>query len=181
MSAEESLFGDNYSDLSDETGFQFDFTCEGCNDAWRSPLKKYLAGEASQWLNTAGSLLGGLMGNVGSAAESVRDAGYKQAREKAFREAAAEAVKHFSCCSRCRNYFCGKCWNKTKRLCINCAPDVSREAAAAENEVEIEKERTAIQEGKKPKSAAKPKAFCADCGEKLPAVSKFCPACGKKA
>ena len=42
----EIQFSDNYNDLSTDTGFQFEFYCEHCHEAWRSPFDRYAAGTA---------------------------------------------------------------------------------------------------------------------------------------
>jgi hypothetical protein len=53
----EFKFSDNYSDLSQESGaragFQFEFNCERCGDAWRSEFVPSKAGQAADWLGRA--------------------------------------------------------------------------------------------------------------------------------
>lgn len=203
----EIAFGDNYSDISEDTGFQYEFYCENCRDAWRTEFKRYLAGSASGLLNTAGSLLGGLFGQASEVADRVRDAGYKTAHDKAFQEAVEEAKKHFHRCRRCSNYICPQCYNPNLNLCTPCAPSVEEEANVAAREAEIEQARTkaqaAVLSGRKTdehivcsacKARVKASRFCSDCGESLATKpqcrecetelqpgAKFCPECGTKA
>src|SRR5437868_3107682 len=104
----ELSFSDNYSDQSDNNGFQFEFYCENCHDAWRTEYKRNPVASASGLLNTASSLLGGIFGQAGDVADRVRDAGYRTARDNAFKEAVEQAKEHFHRCRRCHNYFCGQ-------------------------------------------------------------------------
>ena len=52
----EIQFSDNYNDLSTDTGFQFEFYCEHCHDAWRSPFDRYAAGTAESVLGAASTV-----------------------------------------------------------------------------------------------------------------------------
>lgn len=203
----EIQFSDNYSDVSDDTGFQFEFYCEGCRDAWRSEFKAYLPGKASRLLDAAGGIFGGVLGGAERAADYVKDAGYRAAHDKAFKEAIEEAKVHFFRCHRCGNYFCNKCFNPELNLCTSCAPSVEEEAEVAAREAEIEMARTRAQEtvqsGKRrtdenvicPSCGARvlqakfcsecgaplaKKLTCPSCGATLTPGAKFCPECGKK-
>ena len=162
-------FGDNCNDQSDDSGFQFEFTCEGCGESWRTPYKRYAAGAAGDLLNAAGSLLGGVLSGAGEAADRVRQAGYRAARDQALKEAVREAETHFHLCPACHNHFCAKCWSTSSAACTSCV-----ESGAAKKAPKPKKT------AKPAPAEAKPKAFCPACGEKTPPEAKFCPACGGK-
>jgi hypothetical protein len=53
----EIKFSKNFSDHSvhsgTDAGFQFEFYCERCNDAWRSEFSPFRGGQASSWLGRA--------------------------------------------------------------------------------------------------------------------------------
>jgi len=53
----EIKFSKNYSDHSvsagANAGFQFEFNCERCGDAWRTEFVPYRGGQASSWLGKA--------------------------------------------------------------------------------------------------------------------------------
>ena len=49
----EIQFSDNINDLSTDSDFQFEFYCEHCRDAWRSPFDRYAAGTAENLLSSA--------------------------------------------------------------------------------------------------------------------------------
>ena len=189
----EISFGDNYNDLSEETGFQFEFYCERCNDAWRNEFKAYLPGKASRLLDAAGGVLGGILGGAGRAADYVEDAGYRAAHDKAFSAAIEQAKQHFHRCRQCGNYVCAKCFNPDLHLCTACAPSLEECADIAEREGEVDRATfAAYREGWSkahkaaeyiicPACAARvvPAKFCSECGAKL-AVKLTCPKCGAK-
>ena len=56
----EIKFSKNFSDHSvhsgTDAGFQFEFYCERCNDAWRSEFSPFRGGQASSWLGRAAGL-----------------------------------------------------------------------------------------------------------------------------
>ncbi len=181
-------FSDNYSDLSRENGvnagFQFEFNCERCNDAWRTEFVPYSSGRASGWLGKASGMFGGILGSVGDAVEGLAESGYGKARDKAFREAVEEARHHFHRCAKCFQYVCDACWNEEKGLCYNCAPsaEVEIEAARAQGEVYAAGEKAAlegIRAGKKMDVKRKRQLVCPECGAETHGA-KFCPECGAK-
>ncbi len=194
----EVKFSDNYSDLSRQrgvdAGFQFEFNCERCNDRWRTDFVPYRSGQASGWLGKAAGMFGGVLGNVGSAAEGLAQAGWSSARDEAFKEALEQAKSHFHRCARCHQYVCDQCWNTDNGLCLNCAPnaEVEIEAARAAGQTQAAGEKAAL-EGTRlgqnmdvkrdrqlvcPQCKAETKGakFCPNCGYKL-AVKANCPKC----
>ena len=184
----EMHFSDNFNDLSVRSGanagFQFEFFCERCHDAFRSEFVSYRSARASGWLGKAAGMFGGVLGGVSEAAEGVAEAGYGRARDDAFREAVQSAKQHFHRCARCSNYFCDRCWNTDRGLCLNCAPDVEAEIEAARTEGEIAAAREdAVQEGAqagKRKDVKRPRQLvCPACGAETRGA-KFCPECGAK-
>src|ERR1039457_222893 len=139
----EIKFSKNFSDHSvhsgTDAGFQFEFYCERCNDAWRSEFSPFRGGQASSWLGRAAGMFGGVLG---------------KAHDAAFVAAIEQAKIHFHRCARCMKFVCDACWNKDKGLCRECAPDaeVEIEAARAAGEVYAAGEKAAlegIQQGKK--------------------------------
>jgi hypothetical protein len=194
----EIKFSKNYSDHSVNSGanagFQFEFNCERCGDAWRTDFVAYRTGQASSWLGRAAGIIGGVLGEVDSAAQGLAQAGYGKAHDEAFAAAVEQAKSHFNRCARCLAYVCDACWNGDKGLCRKCAPDaeVEIDAARAEGEVKLARLR-AEAEGEKrggkidvtrqrqltcPKCKAETHGarFCPECGEKL-AVLSPCPSC----
>jgi hypothetical protein len=187
-------FGDHSIQSGANAGFQFEFYCERCGDAWRSEFVPYRGGQASSWLGKAAGIFGGVLGEAESAAQGLAQAGYGKAHDTAFAAAIEQAKTHFHRCARCLKFACDVCWNSAKGLCRDCAPDaeVEIDAARAAGEVDAARERATI-EGKSrgekldvtrerqlvcPKCHAETHGakFCPECGEKL-AVQSQCPKC----
>ena len=202
-------FTDKYHDVSTNSGFQFEFYCERCHDAWRSPFDRYAAGTMEDVLGAASNMFGGLFGSARSAMEQVRSAGYSSAKDAALKKAVKEAVGHFHRCPRCSNNFCDKCWNADEGTCIGCVPRLDAEIASIRNEAKIAAVRekafqtatassqdlearavscrdcgAPVGRGKFCPECGTPVSLtknCASCSAEVPASSKFCPECGAKA
>ena len=184
----EIKFSKNFSDHSmhsgTDAGFQFEFYCERCNDAWRSEFSPFRGGQASSWLGRAAGVFGGVLGEASSAAEGLAQAGFGKAHDAAFVAAIEQARNHFHRCAKCMNFVCDVCWNTGKGLCRNCAPDaeVEIEAARAAGEVYAAGEKAAlegIQRGKKMDVKRERQLVCPKCGAEAHGA-KFCPECGEK-
>lgn len=185
----EIRFSDNYNDISrrhgTDSGFQFEFFCERCNDTWRTEFIPYRTAQASGWLSKAAGVFGGIIGGtVGDAVEGVAEAGWSSAHDKAFAEAIEKAKQHFHRCPRCLQYVCGPCWHRDKGLCRNCAPsaEVEVEAARAEGEVEAAREKGREEGnrcGARIETGRDRQLVCPDCGHETEGA-KFCPHCGRK-
>jgi hypothetical protein len=121
-------FTRNYSDLSTNQGFQFEFYCDRCGGGFRTRFKPSMLGAVSGAMDTASSLFGGLFGKAADLSERVRSASWEKAHDDAFSEAASELQSEFAKCPRCSSWVCRKdCWNKDRGLCKNCAPDLGVE------------------------------------------------------
>lgn len=181
-------FSNNYRDLCRregvDAGFQFEFYCERCQDTWRTPFSAYRKGQVSGWLGRAAGIFGGVLGDAGRAADGFADAGFGEARDEAFKEAIESAKQHFHRCAKCYQYVCDPCWDTSKGLCRNCAPDakVHGEAAKAQGLVQAVEE-AAHAEGRNRAGSIDVKAdkqlVCPACGTETHGA-KFCPGCGAK-
>jgi hypothetical protein len=180
-------FSKNYSDLSTDTAFQFEFHCDCCGTAYRSSAHQYLAGRANQLLGAASSIFGGFMGNLSTVGNTVRDAGWKNAHDKAFEEAIEELTPKFIQCPHCHEWVCREqCWNTKKGLCKTCAPDLGVEMAVAQSERSVEEIHAHAAMAEEDKKLGKEywreniRATCPNCGIPLETNAKFCPQCGAK-
>jgi hypothetical protein len=204
-----TAFTKNHSDHSNDTGFQFEFFCDKCGSGWRSDFKTNTASIATGFLRAASSLFGGALGSAASAGDHVKDMLRGRAWDEAFAEANAQGKGRFKQCTRCGIWVCPDvCWNESRTLCRNCAPDLQGEAAAVQAQIAREQlwdkarasdQTDGIDLAKKKHAAACPhcnapveggkfcpecgqpissKAECAKCGAELPAKAKFCPECG---
>lgn len=203
-------FTKNHTDHSNDQGFQFEFFCDHCGNGHMTAFQASKIGMAGGFLRAAGSLFGGVLGNVADAGDHVKDAMRGKARDEAFAKAVEEARPHFRQCSRCGKWVCPEqCWNPRRGLCEQCAPNLEEEAAAAQataakeqvwekarqtdlvGDVDMKTDRTVqcphcgakAEGGKFCPECGKPlstKAACPKCGKQVAAGTKFCPECGAK-
>ena len=194
----EIKFSKNFRDHSVQSGansgFQFEFNCERCQDAWRSDFVPYRGEQTSRWIGKAAGMFGGILREASTAAEGLAQAGYGKAHDAAFAAAIEQAQKHFHRCARCMKFACDTCWNTAKGLCRDCAPDAEVEVDAARAAGEVAAVREAAElEGKargaqidvkrdrqlvcpQCKAETHGAKFCPECGFKL-AVQTQCPKC----
>ena len=186
-------FTRNYTDHSNDQGFQFEFHCDKCGNGYRSLFVASKVGMAASFLRAASSLLGGLSG-AASAGEHMKDALRGRAWDDAFNAAVVEGKQHFKQCTRCGKWVCPDvCWNEKRSLCEDCAPDLAQEAAAAQAQAAVqqihqkaaEEDLVADIDMKVDQVAACPHCnarveggkFCPECGKPL-AAKNTCPRCG---
>ena len=176
----ETAFSDNYNDLSTNLGFQFEFYCERCHDAFRSEFAYHKLGVAAKLLSILSSFTGGILSSIGWRSGELAEIGHSQARDAAFRHAIAQAKDHFHRCPRCGNYACGKCWNEDEEICAGCAPLLQGEISAAKRAAAIEQvneEARQIKHVTREQVAKKQKSACPECGQPA-GGGKFCQHCG---
>ena len=180
-------FVKNYSDLSTNKGFQFEFYCDRCGSGYRTRFKPSITGTVTGVLDTAGSLLGGLFSSAADVSERVRSASWEKSHDDAFEDACNELKPDFIQCPRCSSWECRqKCWNKKKGLCKECAPDLGVEMAAAQASKSVEEiwaHAAMAEEDKKlglENWRENVRASCPECEAPLASNAKFCPECGAK-
>lgn len=174
-------FTDNYEDLSTDVGFQFKFYCERCGNGYMSEFRPYGAGRAAGLLGAVGSLLGGRAARVADSAYEVQRAVGGPAHDRALKEAVEQVRPHFHQCSRCGEWVCDVCWNASRGLCEQCAPDTQEELAAAQQEQTIEQMRERVADtdyAEQINVADTAVTTCPHCGAKV-SGGKFCNECGK--
>jgi len=189
-------FTDNYSDLSTDRGFQWDFYCERCGNGYRSKFQPSATGLVTEALDVASGVLGGIFGTAAEVGDRVHSAAWERAHDAAFAKAVKEVRDYFVQCPRCNEWVCRqRCWNESRGLCFECAPDVAVEAASAQAEAVVEQATEAVRARQyevqdyvagdhlraacpKCGAAARPGAkFCAECGTPLK-QNRFCTECG---
>ena len=188
----EIYFSSNYRDLCQEhgtgAGFQFEFSCNRCQDTWRSPFEAYTSARVAGWVGKGVSAAWGALGRTGSGAASAADglagAGYGGARDTAFQRAISNAQGHFNRCPRCTNYVCNRCWNAGQGICLTCAPDTAAEALAAQqrglNEAVAERAYAVGQNAGQGFDVSAPRQLvCPECRTETHGTA-FCPGCGHR-
>jgi hypothetical protein len=183
--ADKIQFVRNYSDLSTNKGFQFEFYCDRCGSGFRTRFKPSVTGTVTGVLDAAGSLLGGLFSRAADVSERVRSVSWEKAHDEAFVAAAEELRPDFVQCPRCSSWVCRSgCWNNKKGLCKECAPDLGVEMAAAQASKSVEEVWAHAAMAEEDKKLATEywretiRASCPQCEAPLSSNAKFCPECG---
>jgi hypothetical protein len=132
-------FNSNYSDASNEKGFQFEFTCGRCGNSTKTRFRPWAVGGVSSALDAASNLFGGVFNSAAEVGEQVRSAVWEKAHDAAFQQAVEEVRPAFVQCPRCSTWVCRKaCWNDKRGLCKECAPDLGVEMSAAQASRSVE-------------------------------------------
>jgi hypothetical protein len=170
-------FTSNYSDLSDENGYQFEFRCDICGSGYRSEFQRSALGSAGSLLSGAGNLLGGFWG-AANAARNAKDFMDRGARDEALKKAAAEIMPLFTRCPRSNQWVDQTCWNEARGLCVSCAPKLASEMEATRAQVEIQQMQQAMatQQVFSGDLGART-TVCGNCGKPV-GSERFCSNCG---
>lgn len=200
-------FTRNYEDNSTESGFQFTFYCDLCNDGYKTKFIESKTSKKRGFLRGLGRTVGlgadvVTRGRIGGYFErgtnilSERFRGmppeWHKEHEAAFEIAQNEAKDHFMRCPKCRLYVCESDWNEQENLCAECAPRESVEVTAARAEkmvtdIRRKADETQVFTGEVERrqticpQCGKPSGggkFCNNCG--APLSLKNCPKCGAK-
>lgn len=200
-------FTRNYRDLSTDNGFQFEFFCDRCGSGYQSTFENSATGMASQALDTAANLFGGILGAAAQIGNKAHSVAWEKQHDDAFRRAIEEVKPYFKQCKRCGKWVDDTCWNPQRGLCLDDAPDMAAEMSAIQSDAMINDARTkattvdyvSADEFKQTIVATCPHCgepagkgkFCANCGKPLTAEhpcsncskpvkagAKFCPECG---
>ena len=170
-------FSSNYSDLSDENGYQFEFRCDICGSGYRSEFQRSALGSAGSLLSGASSMLGGLWG-ASNAARGAKDFVDRGARDEALKKASNEIMPLFKRCPRDNNWVDETCWNEQRGLCVNDAPRLASEMEAQRASVELDQMRQAMSTQTVFSGDLSAKAtLCRNCGKPI-GSEKFCSNCG---
>jgi hypothetical protein len=178
-------FVTNYSDLSTDNGFQYEFRCGKCGSGFRTKFRPWAIATATNVADAIGSALGGIFGTAADMGRRVKSSAWEKAHDEAYQNALEEIKPNFIQCPRCNEWVCRKgCWNEKKGLCKSCAPDLGVEMAAAQASRSVEEvwaHAAMAEEDKKLDTAQwreNIRATCPKCETHLETNSKFCPSCG---
>jgi hypothetical protein len=171
-------FTSNYSDLSDENGYQFEFRCDICGSGYRSEFIRSTLGTAGNILGGASNLLGGFFGGASSVADKAKEITDRGARDEALKKASNEIMPHFQRCPKNNLWVDETCWNEARGLCVSCAPKLAVEMEAERQQVEIQQMREKIQsETVFTGDTSTRTTVCTNCGKPV-GSEKFCSNCG---
>lgn len=191
-------FTKNFTDHSNQQGYQFEFHCDKCGSGFRSSYAANSLGMATGLLHAAADIFGGVLGSAANAGDHMKDMLRGKAWDAAFAAAIEEIKPKFKQCTRCAKWICPEvCWNAKASLCKECAPDFAEEFAAAQAAavknalgeqfalkaskadltagVEVGKQASAVcPHCAAPSTGSK---FCGSCGKPMAPVSSACPKC----
>lgn len=180
-------FVSNYSDISDDNGFQFEFHCDRCGSGYRTRYEAWATGTVSNILDGASSLFGGLFGQAADVSERVRSAQWSTARDDAMERAVTQIRPSFIQCPRCRQWSCReRCWNSKKGLCKECAPDMGVEMSAAQASHSVQEVWAHARMSAEDKQISEAdwrqtiQASCPRCEAPQATNAKFCAECGER-
>jgi len=183
--AGEIEFTTNYSDLSTDNGFQFEFRCNRCGNGYRTEFDTFELSAATNVLDGASGLLGRFFGQAANVAQRAKSAAWEKASDKAFKRAQEEILPKFVQCPRCSAWMCREqCWNEKKGLCKQCAPDLGVEMAAAQSSKSVEEVWAHAKMAEEDKHLTEEDwregitASCPSCGAPQATNAKFCAQCG---
>lgn len=175
-------FTRNYSDLSTDRGFQFEFKCDRCGNGYQTRFEPTNIAAIGDIAEAAGNLLGGLFGTAASMAQGARSSAWEKAHDDAYVKAVQEAQPHFHKCKRCGHWVDDDCWNPGRSMCKDCAPDLQEEYSsiqtqAAINDAQMKAAQVEYTTADQFKQTIV--AHCPNCGQSLEGSPKFCPNCGQ--
>ena len=170
-------FTENYNDLSDEHGYQFEFRCAICGSGYRSEFQRSALGTANTLLSGASSMFGGLWG-ASNATNTVKNIADRGARDEALKKAANEIMPLFKQCPRDHLWVDETCWNEERGLCVNDAPKLATEMEAERAAVQLNQMRQAMESTTQFSGDTSARAtVCTNCGKPV-GSEKFCSNCG---
>jgi hypothetical protein len=175
-------FTDNYRDLSNDRGYQFEFVCERCGNGYRSPFQMDKVATGKNLLKGLGRLTGGKLQELGWASDQVVDRSTNSPAKDRALGVAVEAVKdQFKQCRGCGNWVCAAlCWNHDIGQCLTCSPSVAEEVSRAQAEAQVQQIREKVKDTDWTADldlTTRAKVKCPSCG--APAEGgKFCASCG---
>lgn len=180
-------FTQNYTDHSNNNGYQFEFHCDKCGNGYRSSYAANKLGMASSFLGAAADMFGGVLGQAANAGNQLKDALRGKAWDDAFANAVGEIKPKFHQCTRCGKWVCPEvCWNAKASLCKDCAPDLGEETAAAQADALRLQVQTQMQAKAQSVDLVgsidikqQGSGVCPSCRAPVTPGAKFCGGCGK--
>lgn len=175
-------FTNNYRDLSNDRGFQFEFVCERCGNGYRSPFQTDKMAVGAAALRSASWMARGRMRNLGYATDRLVNRNTNSpAKDKALGEAVTAVQGQFRQCRGCGRWACTPvCWNHDVGQCLQCSPSVVDEVARAQAATQVQQIQEKVRETdwtQDVDTTTRAVATCPSCHASTEG-GKFCPSCG---
>jgi hypothetical protein len=176
-------FTDNFSDLSNAQGYQFEFKCERCGNGYRSAFQRDNLETGRGVLRAVGSFFGGKLQDLSHSADQWRynQATNSAAKDKALSAAVQQISPSFRQCRGCGDWMCESlCWNDEIGQCLRCSPSVAEEISRAQSSAQVSQIWDKAQQKDWTQNLdldTRAKLSCPSCGVKADG-GKFCASCG---
>ncbi|MFE3953807.1 zinc ribbon domain-containing protein [Nocardia sp. NPDC059091] len=181
------VFTSYYHDESNDDGFQWEFRCDRCSTAYKSPFEQNYFSRGRGALRVLRDLFGDqvrAIDKISNAAESYSNhwgGSSSSTKDKAFARAVEQVRSDFRLCGGCGRWVCHRvCWNEQVGQCTNCSPQVAHQIAQAQAEARGSQIREAAyqQDWASQHDVATPaRVSCPTCGAHTTG-GKFCSTCG---
>ena len=173
-------FTRNYTDRSNDTGYQFEFHCDKCRNGHRSTFRASALGVGSKIAKGLGSLFGrNQLWSVGHATEYMKDG--LRARRGTTRSGRDRQITRSSTVHPRGKWVFPRLWNEQRhsvQLRANLAEEAAHHQAQVASHQLHDKIRNVDQVGHID-PVAEMAGACAHCQSRLQPGAKFCPGCGK--
>lgn len=176
-------FTQNYRDLSNAEGYQFEFHCDRCGNGYRSPFQRDKVEMGRGMLRAVGSLFGGKLEELSNSAQEWRydRATNSAAKDRALTKAVDDVSDQFRQCRGCGEWMCAAlCWNDEIGQCLRCSPSVAEEVSRAQASAQRDQIWEQAQQQNWTKDInleTRAVLNCPSCGSKATG-GKFCSSCG---
>lgn len=175
-------FTNNYRDLSNDRGFQFEFVCERCGNGYRSPFQSDKVAMGTTAIRGFSRLASGRMRNLGYATDAmVNRSTNSPAKDKALGRAVETVRDQFRQCRGCGRWVCAPvCWNHDIGQCLQCSPSVVDEMSRAQAAAQVEQIKARAQDTDWTAEldlTNRTVVRCPSCQAETEG-GKFCPSCG---
>ncbi|MET9490317.1 zinc ribbon domain-containing protein [Nocardia sp. NPDC006630] len=182
------VFTSSYYDESNDNGFQWEFRCDRCSTAYKSPFEQNYLSRGRGALRVVRDLLGDHFSSITKVSNAAEDfsntwggGSASATKDKAFNNAVAHVKDDFRLCSGCGSWVCARiCWNDHVSQCTRCSPLVANQIAQAQAEARGSQIRDAAhqQNWTQNQDLSTPaRVTCPTCGTTTTG-GRFCGTCG---
>ncbi len=137
-----------YEDCSDQGQgyFQFEFRCPECDYAVKTSTQRSSVATKTRIMDLGVGMLGGFWGRAAEQGEEMFGSQWEKEKDHAVTKAWQEVQKDFRYCGKCKRTVCFRCWNPQINMCNSCAPDLKSDAVVYQHGLNIEAQRTQIEQ-----------------------------------
>ena len=183
--AGEIEFTTNYSDLSTDNGFQFEFRCDRCGNGYRTEFDTFELSTATNVLDGASGLLGGFFGQAADVAQRAKSAAWEKASDKAFKKASGGDPAQVRAVPALQRLDVPRAVLEREEGPLQAVrPDLGVEMAAAQADKSVEEVWAHAKMAEEDKHLTEADwregitASCPSCGAPQATNAKFCAQCG---